>query len=135
MEQHTEQHFDDLIKKVIKDAPIEKPTLEFTSNVMDSIEMNSQKKIVYKPLISKIGWFAIITILSGISIYMMISNNENSLVLDALDFSIVSNNGLVEILSGIKFTKIFGYAVCFFGIAWLIQVSVLKNYFNNRLQY
>ena len=135
MEQHTEQHFDDLAKKVLKNTSLENTSLDFTANVMRTIEAESKKHFTYKPLISKIGWFAIIVILSGVSIYMMISNNENSNLFDTLDFSLVSNNGLIDAISRIKFSKTLGLTVGFFGIAWLVQLSLLKNYFNNRLQY
>ena len=135
MEQHTEQHFDNLAKKVLKNASLEKTSIDFTANIMTTIEAESKKHFTYKPLISKIGWFTIIVILSGVSIYMMISNNENSIVFNNLDFSLVSNNGLIEAISGIKFSKTLALAVGFFGIAWLVQLSLLKNYFNKRLQY
>lgn len=135
MEQNTDKHIDELARKVFKDSSLEKPSLDFTSNVMASIEEKTESVITYKPLISKMGWFLIIVALSAISIYTMLSNNENSVWLSAFDYSVVSKNSIIEFLSGIKFSEATMYVAGLFGLAWLVQLSLIKNYYEKQLEY
>ena len=97
MKEHTEQHLDDLAKKVMKSSSIKSPSLDFTANVMKQVEhVSIGETVTYKPLISKYGWFGIIAILIGVSIYVMFGNVESSSMLEAIDYSIISNNKVTE---------------------------------------
>ncbi len=65
---------DQLTKRLLKDAGLEKPSLNFTANVMKAIHAK-QKVAEYKPLISATGWiiFAGIFVLIVIGLYITTS--------------------------------------------------------------
>ena len=58
MEKQSE-NIDRITKKIIKDAGLHQPSVDFFSNVMEAIEAQSTStSIVYKPLISKrLGYY------------------------------------------------------------------------------
>ena len=73
MEDHTEQHFDKLAKKVMKMSLLESPSLDFTANVMANVEARVVNDItVYKPLISKRWWLIISVLFIGGLIYSLV---------------------------------------------------------------
>ena len=93
MKEHTEQHLDNLAKKAMKSSQLKSPSLDFTSKVMEQIEhVTIGETAAYKPLISKYGWFGIIAILVGISLYMILGNVESLSMLESVDYSVISNN-------------------------------------------
>lgn len=136
MTEHTEQHLDNLAKKTMTSSGLKSPSVDFTANVMKNIEgITIGETVTYKPLITKYGWFAIIAILTGVSIYVMFNNIGSSILIDAVDYSIISNNKVTNVLSGITFSKTLMYTIVFFGIAWFIQITMMKQYLNKRLEY
>jgi len=136
MQEHTEQHLDRLAKKVITASPLKSPSVDFTANIMKQIEhVSIGETAVYKPLISKYGWFGIITVLVGISLYMILGNVESLSILESVDYSVISNNKVTEALSGIKFSKTLMYAIGFFGLVFFIQIPLMKHYMNKRLEF
>jgi hypothetical protein len=136
MEEHTEQHLDKLSKKVIQSSVLETPTVDFTASLMSIIETISiESPMVHKPLISKLGWVAIVVIVTGIVGYAMYGTTEQMTLLSYIDYSFISNNRITEAISGIAISKIFMYAIVFFGVAWCIQIPMMTHYFDKRLEY
>ncbi len=136
MKEHTEQHLDNLAKKTMTSSGLKSPSVDFTANVMKEVEhVTIGDTVQYKPLITKYGWFAIIAILTGVSIYVMFNNTGNSTLIDAVDYSVISNNKVTNILSGITFSKTLMYAVSFFGLVFFIQIPLMKHFMNKRLEY
>lgn len=136
MEPHTEQHLNDLGKRIIKDANLESPSLDFTKNLMAKIEaQSSASSIVYKPLISKVGWVCIIVILSAISIYLSLSGSKDTLLFNTIDYSGLTKHKISELMSGVTISKSVIYAIGFFGLVWCIQIAIMKHFLNKRLEY
>jgi len=136
MKEHTEQHLDNLAKKTIKSSGIKSPSIDFTVNVMKKIEhVSIGETVTYKPLITKYGWFTIIAILTGVSIYVMFNNAGSSPIIDVVDYSVISNNKVTNILSGITFSKTLMYAIGFFGLVFFIQIPLMKHYLNKQLNF
>ncbi|WP_347924717.1 hypothetical protein [Pontimicrobium sp. SW4] len=136
MKEHTEQHLDNLAKKTIKASTLKSPSIDFTANVMRSIEhISVGESIQYKPLITKYGWLGIIAVLIGVSLYMIFGNVEGSTLLNTVDYSVISNNKVTNVLSGITFSKTVMYAIGFFGLVFFIQIPLMKHYMNKRLEY
>ena len=135
MKDHTEQHLDNLAKKAMKASLLESPSNDFTANIMKQIEpIKIGSSTVYKPLISKYGWFGIIAILIGISVYVMFGNVDSSPLLETIDYSVISNNKVTDVLSGIKFSKTLMYAIGFFGLVFFIQIPLMKHLMNKRFE-
>ena len=136
MKKHTEQHLDKLAKKAMKSSLLESPSSDFTATIMKQIEpIKLGASTVYKPLISKYGWFAIIAILIGISVYVMFGNVESSALLETIDYSIISNNKVTDALSGFTISKTLMYAIGFFGLVFFIQIPLMKYYLNKQLNF
>lgn len=131
------KHIDNFVDKVVKDFSLESPSLDFTSNIMSQIECITQSEItVYKPLISKQVWFIIgVLIVAGLT-YLMLGNSlQTTGWFDGLDYSLISNNKVTAALSSITFSKTLMYAIIFLGVVFFIQIPLLKNYFDKRLEY
>ena len=136
MQDHTEQHLDKLAKKVMQTSSLESPTKDFTANIMSQIEgVSIAASTSYKPLISKLGWAAIVLILMGISSFVMFSNLESTSLLDKIDFSFISNNKVTNAVSGITFSKIIMYIVVLFGGLWFVQIQLVKRQLEKSLNY
>jgi hypothetical protein len=139
MNDQTDKYLDELAKKVIKDAPLETPSFNFTNAVMSQVAaLNNNKITTYKPLISKTGWiFISIGILTLIFIILFGNKTESSGWLSTVDFSVLSNNKLSNTLLGFKtsgfaITKTLGYALVLFSVMVCIQIPFLKHHFNQR---
>ena len=63
MERNKEEHIDIFTRKIIKDAGLEKPSIDFTAMVMAKVETDKvplpSKPITYEAPISSKGWIAI----------------------------------------------------------------------------
>ena len=136
MKEHSEPHFDELAKKAMKAASVQSPSVDFTANLMKQIEpIKIGTSTVYRPLISNYGWLAIIAVLIGVSAYMMFGNVEGSALLETIDYSVISNNKVTDVLTGIKFSKTFMYAIGLFGLVFFVQIPLMKHLMNKRLGF
>ncbi len=128
---------DDFVEKVVKDSSLESPSLDFTNKIMSKIETISQSEItVYRPLISKKAWFIIATLIIGGLTYLMLGDNmQTTGWFDSLDYSLITNNKITEKIGSVTFSKTLMYAITFFAVVFFIQIPLLKNYFDKRLEY
>jgi hypothetical protein len=135
MKNNTDNHLDKLSKKVMQESLLEAPSLDFTANVMSQINALKVSEItVYKPLISKMGWFVIATVVVSISGYFVFNNTlEGINWFNTIDFSIITNNKITEALSGFTLSNKTVYAVVLFGIMLFIQIPILKKRFDEEL--
>lgn len=137
MNENVNNQFDSLVKKVIKEIEVKSPSYDFTSNVMSQINaLQEQKASAYQPLISKKSWIAIFAGFLALLAYLIFGTETESLGwFNSIDFSVLSNNKITTILSDFAISKTLMYAIVFFGLAWFVQIGLLKNHFNKRLQY
>jgi hypothetical protein len=137
MNENINNQLDNLAKKVIQKSKIKSPSYDFTSNIMSQITALQEQKIsVYQPLISKKYWIAISTGFLALLAFLIFGTETESLNwFSSLDFSILTENKLTETLSDFTVSKTLMYAIVFFGLAWFVQIGLLKNYFNKRLEY
>ena len=136
MNENADKYLDNLAKKVIKEAPLEHPSFNFTTSVMSQVaELSNNSITVYKPLISKTGWIVISIVFLTLITYLLFSiQEEPSNWFNSLDLSVLFNNKITNSLSGFSMSKTLIYAVVFFGLMFSIQIPLLKNHFNQRLQ-
>jgi hypothetical protein len=137
MQDHTEQHLDKLAKKVMQSSSLESPSLDFTANIMAKVEASLTSDITtYKPLISKRAWLIILILVIGSLSYGVFGSGQEGLGwFDTFDYSIIYNNKVTEAISGITISKIFAYAIGFFGLVFFIQIPLMKHFFNKQLEY
>lgn len=137
MDKRTEQHLDNLAKKILKESSLESPSYDFTKTVMSQIETPSVSKIyTYKPLISKYGWFAIISILIALSVYLTLNASGNSnWISDYMDLSVLNNTKLSETFGNITFSRTLIYTIGALGIMLFVQIPILKHYYSKQLKF
>lgn len=136
MNEKVDNQIEKLIERSMKTQSLESPSSNFTSMVMNQVHaLNKSRVTIYKPLISKPMWFALFVVALAIVLYIIFgAGNFESGWLNTLDLSLITDNKLSNALSGFKVSKTVMYSVVLFGIMLFIQVPILKNYFNKRLE-
>lgn len=61
MDQHPKNE-EEIIQKWMNEVGLETPSPSFTDRIMQAVEQKTAQKTVYKPLISKKGWFVVAAI-------------------------------------------------------------------------
>ncbi|MDD7885230.1 hypothetical protein [Flavivirga sp. 57AJ16] len=134
MNENADKYLDNITKKVIKDAHLESPSFNFTASVMSQVKEH-RSMTVYKPLISKTGWVVISVVFLTLMACMFFGIQEKSISwFGSLDLSLLSNNKVVNLISGFSVPNTLTYAIVLFGLMLCVQVFFLKNHFNRRLQ-
>lgn len=105
--------------------------MDFTSKIMSHVlESEKSKSKVYKPLISKTTWILIGIALAFLFIYnVYFVGTENN-----LDIGKSYTDKISAIVSGIHISKTIIYAILIVPFMILIQVGVLKNYFDKKYE-
>ena len=135
MKEKENKHIDKLVEDVMKHSALETPSFNFTTNVMQQIIADSKSTAtLYKPLISRTGWMILfLSVLAVISYILLSGDTQSNGWFDIVDFSALSNFKLPNLFSGIQVSHTTLYALLFFGIMVCVQIPLLKNYFDKRL--
>jgi len=136
MNENVDKTIEEIVSKVMNETTLDSPSLDFTANIMTQVKTLSQKKgIVYKPLISKWFWIAFFMGIALLFVFFFSSSNpESTSWFDAIDFSMISNNIVSDALSNFQVPKKVLYSVVLFGVMLFIQLPILKNYLDKRLE-
>ncbi|TMM56006.1 hypothetical protein FEE95_15295 [Maribacter algarum] len=127
---------DDFIKKIVKEAGLEKPSVDFTNSVLSKIEVAQQKDNIFvaKPLFSKTTWLLTVIAVTALFGYVIFgsSNAESTWVAAAKLNRLTSFNLSLNIPElGYSTALIYGsITIAFF--VW-IQVLLLKQRQSKRL--
>ncbi|WP_338731103.1 hypothetical protein [Mangrovimonas cancribranchiae] len=135
MKDQTDKQVTQFIDNIFENSSLESPSLEFSTQVMSKIHaINNTKVTTYKPLISRSVWIAIAVVFVGFLAAILVNVTfTQASWLTFLDFSIVSRLG--NIFPSTQLPTSLVYAILFFGIMLLVQLTWLKRYFNKRLQF
>ena len=136
MDHNTDKHLEKLVDKMMKDVSLEKPSFDFTDNVMSQVlNIKTSQATVYKPLISKKVWFLVfVGILSLVVFSVFGTQTENSSWLSSFDFNVFDNIKIRNLFSGFSLSKTTMYAIVLFGFMVCAQIPFLKHRFNQRLE-
>ncbi|NCO62273.1 MAG: hypothetical protein GW839_01400 [Flavobacteriales bacterium] len=141
MNDNSEKHIEKLVDKLMKENTLQTPSFDFTANVMSQIKaLSSTNVFIYKPLISKIGWFFIGFALLALTIFIAFSiKTESTGFLSTIDFSVLTNNKITKVFSGFKISgfevsKTLSYSLLLLGIMVCVQIPFLKHHFNQRFE-
>ncbi|NQV77723.1 MAG: hypothetical protein HQ490_05140 [Lutibacter sp.] len=137
------KNIEEITKYIIKEAQVESPSNDFLNKVMDSVKLENQLSLskVYKPLISKSAWLLIITVFVALSIFTLTGNSGNYDLFSKVDVSflnkipsinIFENISSINIFKNIHFSSTFTFSFLFFSILVMLQLFVIKNYFNKQ---
>ena len=109
MKANTDKQIEKLVDKMMKETTLEKPSFDFTLNVMSQVKaLSSSSVMIYKPLISKKGWIFIAIVLLALTLYLAFGiKTESTGFLSTIDFSVLANNKISNTLSGFKISSCF----------------------------
>jgi hypothetical protein len=135
MNDNIDNQIEKLVDNTMKNSKLESPSLDFTNVVMAQVNALQKSTVTtYQPLISKPWWFAIFVMALLVVLFIIFGSSTNETNwLSFIDISVLTDNKLSTALSGFKVSKIVMYSVVLFGIMLIIQVPILKNYFDKRI--
>lgn len=127
----SDKNIENLIDKMMAEDTLESPSIDFTSKIMTQVLVAEESKAInYKPLISKRSWMLISLSIIALVVYTsLFSGTEYSLGIDKSYTEKFS-----ALFSGIHFSKSIMYAFLVIPFMIMIQIGVLKNYFDKRYQ-
>ena len=126
-----DKEIENLIAKMMAENTLESPSIDFTSKIMSQVLVAEKSKIkAYKPLISKSTWIFIGISLVALTAYALYSNN------DVANFEIAKtySDKASVLFSGIHISKNVLYALLVVPFMILVQIGVLKNYFDKKYE-
>jgi hypothetical protein len=127
----SDKNIENLIDKMMSENTLESPSIDFTSKIMTQVLIAEKSKIkTYKPLISKTTWLLIGSSVIAMTVYSMLSNNEVS----NLEIAQLYSEKASSLFSGIHFSKNIGYALLIVPFMILVQIGLLKNYFDKKYE-
>lgn len=130
----TEKNMDEFTKYIMMEADVEAPSADFLNKVMDSVKLESKPSLseVYKPLISKSVWAIITAAIIALSIFIVTGTSQNPTMFSTIDLDIFNKINSVNLLGRIHFSDTFTLSFVLFSIFVILQLVVIKNYFNKK---
>lgn len=130
----TEKNMDEFTKYIMMEADVEAPSADFLNKVMDSVKLESKPSLseVYKPLISKSVWAIITAAIIALSIFIVTGTSQNPTMFSTIDLDIFNKINSVNLLGRIHFSDTFTLSFVLFSIFVILQLVVIKNYFNKQ---
>lgn len=130
-----EKKIETFIDNLMSADSLERPSLDFTDNVMSKVEAISNSTVtVYKPLISKSVWYIIIGSFVALVGYIFLKEPvSNNSWFSSFDLSYITINPFENV--SFNFSKSLMYALVFLAIMMSIQIPLLKHYFNKRMTF
>ncbi|WP_163409237.1 hypothetical protein [Flavobacterium ajazii] len=130
----SDKDIEQLIDRMMAEEKLQSPSIDFTSKIMAEVLILEEKKLkIYKPLISKPVWISIGIALAFLVMYVsLFSVPESNFKID--EIGKLYSDKIATLFSGIHFSKNFLYAILIVPFMILIQVGVLKNYFDKKYQ-
>ncbi|WP_269234275.1 hypothetical protein [Flavobacterium flavigenum] len=130
----SDKNLENLIDKIMAEEKLQSPSIDFTSKIMAKVLILEEKKQkTYKPLISKSVWVSIGIALALLVVYTsLFSVSESTLKID--EIGKLYSNKITSVFTGVHFSKNILYAILIIPFMVLVQVGVLKNYFDKKYQ-
>lgn len=129
-----DKNITDFSKYLMGEIEVDTPSEDFLSNVMKSIEIDAEVKSAkpYKPLISKSVWGLIIILFIALIVFVVTGSTVNHYLIEAIDVKIMNDISEIDLFKNIHFSKTFTYSFVLFSAFVMIQLFVIKNYFNKH---
>lgn len=127
----SDKNIENLIDKMMSENTLESPSIDFTSKIMFQVLIAEKSKIkAYKPLISKSTWIFIGICLIALTAYSVYSGSNIS----NFEITKLYTDKASALFSGIHFSKNILYAILIVPFMILVQIGLLKNYFDKKYQ-
>ncbi len=130
----TEKNIEEFTKNIMKEANVEEPSADFLNKVMDSVKMESELSLkkIYRPLISKSAWAAITVAFVALCIFILTGASQDSLLIPTIHFTIFDKIPSINLFERIHLSETFTFSFVLFSILVILQLVVIKNYFNKH---
>ncbi|MBL0736115.1 hypothetical protein JI750_04415 [Flavobacterium sp. GN10] len=130
----SDKNIEQLIEKIMAENNLQSPSIDFTSKIMANVQILEEKKLItYKPLISKPIWILIGLAVAALVIYVsFFSVSETDFKID--EVGKLYSDRMSTAFTGIHFSKNILYAILIVPIMILVQIGILKNYFDKKYQ-
>ncbi|KIO51003.1 hypothetical protein [Flavobacterium hibernum] len=127
----SDKNIENLIEKMMEETTLQSPSIDFTSSIMSQILVTEKAKIKpYKPLISISTWIFIGITLAILVLYnVFFAETQNN-----LEIGKSYTDKISALVSGIHVSKTLLYALLIVPFMILIQIGILKNYFDKKYQ-
>lgn len=124
-----DKNVEKFIDKIMTEASLEKPSFDFTSKIMEKVSVAKEAKTIqYKPLISKPVWYSIFGVFVAMIAYSFFEGNSETQFYFDLSAKISS------LIPSFHFSDTTNYAVLIVTLMVLIQITLLKNYYDKRFE-
>lgn len=130
----TEKNIEEFTKFVIKEANVEGPSADFLKKVMDSVKLENKLSLsnVYKPVISKSVWAVIAIAFVFLSFFIFIGASQDSMKLPNINFALFNEIVSTNLFERIHFSDTFTFSFVLFSLLAILQLIIIKNYFNKQ---
>lgn len=135
------KNIEEFTKYLIKEAQLESPSSDFVNKVMNAVELEAKPVDLknYKPLISKLGWIIILVCVAVTGFFMISGTPQSSTLLEKIDFTfletfkpLLETFKSINLFEGIRISKLFTFSFVFFSALVILQIFIIKNYFNRQ---
>ncbi len=128
------EEIDAFAKKYIKEIPVESPSVNFTANLMNTIsQLQTEKTIVYKPLISKKGWFVVVAAVIAVVLISFKSSKESIFTMPEINLSFLEKFSFSGVFESVSVSTSTLYLAILFSVLIFIQIFYLKGYFEKQI--
>jgi hypothetical protein len=126
----SDKNMDQFVYKIMSESTLESPSIDFTSKVMAQVLAAQNSKIQqYKPLIATPIWVVILGCLVSLICYSSFGNVSHH---SESDYSYLVN--IPNLFSTFHFSKNTIYAILIVPFMILVQIPILKNYYEKKYQ-
>ena len=124
----SDKNIEKFIEKIMAESSLDAPSTDFTLKVMSQILVVEKIKIQqYTPLISRTIWIVIIGSLISLILYASFGNEQYD---SEIGHSYILN--IANIFSGFHFSENTIYAILIVPLMILVQIPLLKNYYDKK---
>ena len=133
MKNKEDKNIEKLVDKMMKETPLETPSFDFTSTIMSAVWASDKKNsFSYKPVISKRGWFIILSAIGGLISWLIFNGYTQNNTATNFDFSFINPGRMLNLLSGFQFSGTTATIMLIAMTMIFIQIILLKGYLNKR---
>lgn len=129
------EELDAFTRKYVKELEVEKPSLNFTANIMQSI-LQSEKSEVFKatPLISRKVWAVLATILIVSIAYVSRGASLKWIKMPNIVLDMIPQVQMPNLFENINVSNTVLYTSFLFTVMIFLQIFFLKNHFTRKLE-
>jgi hypothetical protein len=134
MKNKIDENIEKLVDKMMAESPVESPSLNFTASVMSTIAATAAgKSPVYKPVISKRGWFIILGAIAALFAFL-IFNSQTTAVNYYFNYRAINFDKILKPFTGIQISPLTSTVLLAATVMLLIQIFFLKSILHKRFE-